>query len=62
VPVSTSQVVVGAVLGIGLVKGINTMSRRTLVIIFIGWLFTPELARFVAIVLNFIIYLRCVPA
>lgn len=62
VPVSTSQAIVGAVLGIGIVKGINTMSRRTLVNIFIGWFFTPVLACFVAIVLNFVVYLRYVPA
>jgi len=62
VPVSTSQAIVGAVLGIGIIKGINTMNRRTLVNIFIGWFFTPVVACFVAIVLNFIVYLRYVPA
>ncbi|UCD79498.1 MAG: inorganic phosphate transporter [Desulfobacterales bacterium] len=62
VPVSTSQAIVGAVLGIGIVKGINTMSRRTLMNIFIGWFFTPVVAGFVATVLNFAVYLRYVPA
>jgi PiT family inorganic phosphate transporter len=62
VPVSTSQAIVGAVLGIGIVKGINTMSRRTLRNVFIGWFFTPGLACFVAMVLNFAVYLRYVPA
>lgn len=61
VPVSTSQAIVGAVLGIGIIKGINTMNRRTLVNIFIGWFFTPVVACFVAIVLNFVVYLRYVP-
>jgi PiT family inorganic phosphate transporter len=62
VPVSTSQAIVGAVLGVGIVKGINTMNRRNLVNVFIGWFFTPVVACFVGIVLNFIIYLRYVPA
>jgi len=62
VPVSTSQAIVGAVLGIGLVKGINTLSRRTLINVFTGWFFTPVLACFVAIVLNFAVYLRYMPA
>ena len=61
VPVSTSQAIVSAVLGIGIIKGINTMNRRTLVNIFIGWFFTPVVACFVAIVLNFVVYLRYVP-
>ena len=62
VPVSTSQAIVGAVLGIGIIKGINTMSRRTLMNVFIGWFFTPVVACFIAIVLNFVVYLRYVPA
>ena len=62
VPVSTSQAIVGAVLGIGIVKGINTMSRRTLINVFTGWFLTPVVACFVAIVLNFAVYLRYVPA
>jgi len=62
VPVSTSQAIVGAVLGIGIVKGINTLSHRTLVNVFIGWFFTPVVACFIAIALNFVVYLRYVPA
>jgi PiT family inorganic phosphate transporter len=62
VPVSTSQAIVGAVLGIGIVKGINTMSRRTLINIFMGWFLTPVVACFIAIALNFALYLRYVPA
>jgi PiT family inorganic phosphate transporter len=61
VPVSTSQAVVGAVLGIGLVKGINTVDRRTLANIFTGWFLTPVIACFIAIVLSFAVNLRYVP-
>ena len=44
VPVSTSQAIVGGVLGIGLCKGVSTIRRRTLLSILIGWLSTPLLA------------------
>jgi PiT family inorganic phosphate transporter len=50
-PVSTSQAVIGAVLGMGLVKGINTVSRWTLRNILIGWFPTPAIARSVAVAL-----------
>jgi PiT family inorganic phosphate transporter len=44
VPVSTSQAVIGAVLGIGLLKGIQTVSPRTLLSILSGWFLTPLVA------------------
>ncbi len=44
VPVSTSQAIVGAVLGIGLFKGVKTINRRTLFNILSGWLCTPLIA------------------
>lgn len=44
VPVSTSQAVVGGVLGIGLVKGVRTVNRRVLTNIVIAWLSTPVIA------------------
>jgi len=44
VPVSSSQAVVGAVLGVGLVKGARTVSKRTLVSIAVGWVTIPLLA------------------
>jgi len=61
VPVSTSQAVIGAVLGVGIVKGINTVSRRTLTNIFIGWFFTPVVACFIAITIYFAVHLRYIP-
>jgi len=61
VPVSTSQAVVGAVLGVGVVKGINTVRRKTLINILIGWFFTPAIASFVAIVIYFAAHLQYVP-
>jgi len=48
VPVSASQAVVGAVLGIGLVKGMQTVDARVLRRVLFGWLGTPTLAAIVA--------------
>jgi len=44
VPVSASQAVVGAVLGIGLVKGVKTIDGRVLVRVLFGWIGTPAIA------------------
>ena len=49
VPVSTSQAIVGAVLGIGLLKGASTVSRKTLVGILFGWFLTPVIAACIAL-------------
>jgi PiT family inorganic phosphate transporter len=61
VPVSTSQAVIGAVVGVGIVKGIRTVSTRTLGSILIGWFLTPVLASFIATALFFAIHLRYMP-
>ena len=61
VPVSTSQAVVGAILGVGIVKGINTVSRRMLVNILLGWFLTPIIACFLTLSINFVANLRYVP-
>jgi PiT family inorganic phosphate transporter len=61
VPVSTSQAVVGAVLGIGIVKGIETVRRRTLFNVLIAWFLTPVVATVMAIVVDFAIHLEYVP-
>lgn len=44
VPVSSTQVVVGAVLGIGLVKGVQEIKFKMLGSIVIGWILTPILS------------------
>ncbi len=48
VPVSSSQAIVGGVLGIGFVKGVKTINLRTLMNIVIGWLTTPLIAMMVS--------------
>ncbi len=44
VPVSSSQAVVGAVIGIGLVRGIKSISFKVIGEIAIGWITTPLIA------------------
>ncbi len=51
VPVSSAQAVVGGVAGIGLVKGVRTLSKRTLMEIVIGWISTPLSAGTISYVL-----------
>jgi PiT family inorganic phosphate transporter len=41
VPVSASHAIVGAVAGVGLVKGVRAVSIRSLVEILVGWISTP---------------------
>ena len=61
VPVSTSQAVIGAVLGIGLVKGVNTVSPKILGQILLGWLVTPLVACLMALGIHFVSHLRYIP-
>ena len=44
VPVSTSQAIIGSVLGIGILKGVQTIRIRTLLMILFGWVGTPTIA------------------
>ena len=61
VPVSTSQAVIGAVLGVGIIKGVNTIQRRTLVNVFFAWFLTPFVASVFALALDFASHLRYIP-
>jgi len=62
VPVSTSQAVVGAVLGVGIVKGINTIRRRTLINILLAWFLTPVVAWFLTLAIYFVVHFHYVPS
>lgn len=53
VPVSSSQAVVGAVVGIGLVKGVRAVNFRQVLVIVVGWVLTPTAAG----VLGFVLWL-----
>ncbi len=50
VPVSTSQAIVGAVLGLGVIKGAQVINYRTLLHIGLGWMATPFVALVFAII------------
>ncbi len=51
IPVSSSQALVGAVLGIGLARGIQTISTRVLLNIAICWITTPIVAAALTVLL-----------
>lgn len=55
VPVSSTQVVVGAVLGIGLYKGISNINFKVLGSIASGWITTPVAAGLIAFFLLFFV-------
>ena len=57
IPVSTSSAIVGAVVGVGLVKGARAISRKTILTILIGWVLTPTLAGLVSYTLYTVIKL-----
>jgi PiT family inorganic phosphate transporter len=44
IPVSTSQAVVGGIIGVGLTKGMRAVSTKKISTIFIGWVVTPACA------------------
>ena len=60
VPVSTSQAVVGAVLGIGLLKRAEALKTRAILGVFSGWIATPVIAALVSIFIYFVTHLRYV--
>lgn len=55
VPVSSTQVVVGAVLGIGLVKGVREIKLKTLGGIVAGWIITPLTAGLLTFIVLFFV-------
>lgn len=44
IPVSTSQAVVGGVIGVGLTRGTQAVSKKKITRIFLGWVVTPTCA------------------
>jgi len=49
--VSTSQAIIGAILGIGIWKGVQTINRKTLFNIVFGWVGTPCVALILSLLL-----------
>ncbi len=61
VPVSTSQAIIGGVLGIGILRGANTVNAQTLKNILLAWCLTPVVACFFSVAILFITFLKYVP-
>ena len=61
VPVSTSQAVVGAVIGVGLLKQANAIRASVVLRIGLGWLATPLIAFAFAVALQFVTHLQYIP-
>jgi PiT family inorganic phosphate transporter len=61
VPVSSSQAVIGGVLGVGLIKGMNTINKKTLLNIFSGWLLSPFVSCLLSLLIYFSFHLKYVP-
>ncbi|WP_051962555.1 inorganic phosphate transporter [Mesoaciditoga lauensis] len=55
VPTSSAQAVVGAVIGVGLVKGTKMINNRTLLKIISGWLITPFATGTVAVIIYMVL-------
>lgn len=56
IPVSTSQAIVGAVIGIGVIKGMNFINKKTIINILFGWLGTPTIAGLIGYFLTLIFH------
>ena len=50
VPVSSSQAVIGAIIGIGLAKGGKNINWMTVAHIIVGWIFTPAISAIVCFI------------
>ena len=58
IPVSTSQAIVGGVIGVGLTKGARAVSTQKIATIFVGWILTPTCAAiFAAVMYRLLAYL-----
>lgn len=58
VPVSTSQAVIGAVIGVGLVRGLRSVRLGSLRNIGLGWVLTPVVSGVISAALYFAAHLR----
>ncbi|MBU2677046.1 MAG: inorganic phosphate transporter family protein [Gammaproteobacteria bacterium] len=56
IPVSTSQAVVGAIIGVGLTKGARAVSKKKITTIFAGWIVTPLCAAIFAALVYRLLY------
>jgi PiT family inorganic phosphate transporter len=50
-PISTTHTLVGAIIGVGLARGITAVNRKTVIQIFSSWIATVPIAAVLTIVL-----------
>lgn len=62
VPVSTSQAIIGAVLAIGFIKGVQTIQVKILIKVFGAWFMTPVIGFILSVFLFFIFHLKYIPS
>lgn len=55
VPISSTQVVIGAIVGIGLLKGGRSIKYKVLINILLGWIVTPIMAGIISYILLFFV-------
>jgi PiT family inorganic phosphate transporter len=60
VPVSTSQAVIGAIIGVSIARGFRSLRLKPLGSIAIGWLLTPTIGCLLSMLLYFLSHLRYV--
>ncbi|ERP31774.1 inorganic phosphate transporter [Chitinivibrio alkaliphilus] len=58
VPVSSSQAIVGAVIGIGIIKNYESIQYKTATKVFSGWIITPAIAFSTSFLITFLSNLR----
>jgi PiT family inorganic phosphate transporter len=61
VPVSSSQAVIGGVVGVGIIKGVNTVNGKTLLHILLAWFLTPIVSCLLALSIYFAVHLQYIP-
>jgi PiT family inorganic phosphate transporter len=61
VPVSTSQALIGAILGVGFLRGVKAIRITNLLTIVIGWILAPLIACLFAMGIYFISHLKYIP-
>jgi PiT family inorganic phosphate transporter len=60
VPVSTSQAVIGAIIGVGIARGFRSLRLKPLGLITLGWALTPAIGCLLSMLLYFVAHLRYV--
>lgn len=62
VPVSTSQAIIGSVLGIGFIKGVQTIHFKILLKVVGAWFMTPLIGFLLSIAIYFVFHLKYIPS